>query len=149
MGLSGSGINEEHCIVSGNWIAWLIDNSIGTILSVPFRSLPFCPRADEMLLSVTFYILYRPKMYFNHTKYMLLWFALSQTCTLLIYLGSGDTWLDGTCFWEWLLLFKLRPKLSQSLFRSWRRWSGGTCSEALAANLFKFRQASRRRSLVL
>jgi len=39
MGLSGSGINEENHIVSVSWIAWLIDNSIGTILSVPF-----CPR---------------------------------------------------------------------------------------------------------
>jgi len=36
MGLSGSGINEENDIVSGNRIAWLIDDSIGTILSVPF-----------------------------------------------------------------------------------------------------------------
>jgi len=35
MGLSGSGINEENhnIIVSGSWIAWLIDDSIGTILS--------------------------------------------------------------------------------------------------------------------
>src|SRR6218665_2942009 len=36
MGLSGSGINEENHIVSGSWIALLIDDSIGTILSVPF-----------------------------------------------------------------------------------------------------------------
>ena len=33
MGLSGSGINEELDIVRGSWIAWLFDNSIGTILS--------------------------------------------------------------------------------------------------------------------
>jgi len=38
MGLSGSGINEENHIVSGSWIAWLIYDSIGTILSVPFCS---------------------------------------------------------------------------------------------------------------
>ena len=31
-------------IVSGSWIAWLIDDSTGTILSVPFCPLPFCPR---------------------------------------------------------------------------------------------------------
>ena len=36
LGLSGSGINEENHIVSGSWIAELIDNSISTILSVPF-----------------------------------------------------------------------------------------------------------------
>ena len=40
MGLSESGINEENHIVNGNWIAWLIDDSIGAILSV---GLPFCP----------------------------------------------------------------------------------------------------------
>ena len=33
MGLSGSGINEENHIVNGSWIAWLIDTSIGAILS--------------------------------------------------------------------------------------------------------------------
>ena len=44
MGLSGSGINEENHIVNGSWIAWLIDDSIGAILSVPFCPLPFCPR---------------------------------------------------------------------------------------------------------
>ena len=33
MGPIGSGINEENYIVSGSWIAWLIDDSIGTILS--------------------------------------------------------------------------------------------------------------------
>ena len=43
MGLSGSGVNEENYIVSESWIAWLIDDSIGTILSVPFCPLPFCP----------------------------------------------------------------------------------------------------------
>ena len=36
MGLSGSRINEENHIVNGSWIAWLIDDSIGAILSVPF-----------------------------------------------------------------------------------------------------------------
>jgi len=36
MGLSGSGINEENNIVNGSWIARLIDDSIGDILSVPF-----------------------------------------------------------------------------------------------------------------
>ena len=44
MGLSGSRINEENRIVNESWIAWLIDDSIGTILSVPFCPLPFCPR---------------------------------------------------------------------------------------------------------
>ena len=44
MGLSGSGINEENHIVNGSWIALLIDDSIGAILSVPFCPLPFCPR---------------------------------------------------------------------------------------------------------
>jgi|SRR6218665_549487 len=44
MGLSGSGINEENHIVNGSWIAWLIDDSIGDILSVPFCPLSFCPR---------------------------------------------------------------------------------------------------------
>jgi len=33
MGLSGSGINEENHIVNGNWIALLINDSIGVILS--------------------------------------------------------------------------------------------------------------------
>ena len=33
MGLSGSGISDENHFVSGSWIAWLIDDSIGTILS--------------------------------------------------------------------------------------------------------------------
>jgi len=36
MDLSGSEINEDNHIVSGSWIAWLIDDSISTILSVPF-----------------------------------------------------------------------------------------------------------------
>ena len=44
MGLSGSGINEENHIVSGSWIAWLIDDSIGTILSVPFCLYHFEPQ---------------------------------------------------------------------------------------------------------
>ena len=44
MGLSGSGINEENHIVNGSWVAWLNDDSIGAILSVPFCPLPFCPR---------------------------------------------------------------------------------------------------------
>src|SRR6218665_177225 len=44
MGLSESGINEENRIVNGSWIALLIDDSIGAILSVPFCPLPFCPR---------------------------------------------------------------------------------------------------------
>ena len=43
MGLSGSGINEENHIVSGSWIAWLIDDSIGTILFVPFCPYHFVP----------------------------------------------------------------------------------------------------------
>ena len=45
MGLSGSGINEENHIVSGSWIAWLIDGSIeiGTILSVQFCPYHFIP----------------------------------------------------------------------------------------------------------
>ena len=43
MDLSGSGINEENHIVSGSWIAWLIDDSIGTILSVPFFPHHFVP----------------------------------------------------------------------------------------------------------
>ena len=43
MGLSGSGINEENYIVSGTWIAWLIDDSIGTIFSVPFSPYHFVP----------------------------------------------------------------------------------------------------------
>ena len=42
MGLSESGINEENDIVNGSWIAWLIDDFIGAILSVPFCPLPFC-----------------------------------------------------------------------------------------------------------
>jgi len=33
MSLSGSGINEENYIVSGSWIAWLIDDFISAILS--------------------------------------------------------------------------------------------------------------------
>jgi len=33
MGLSGSRIIEKNNIVNGSWIAWLIDDSIGTILS--------------------------------------------------------------------------------------------------------------------
>jgi len=41
MGLIGSGFNEENHVVSGSWIAWLIDDSIGTILSVPFRPYHF------------------------------------------------------------------------------------------------------------
>ena len=47
MGLSGSGINEENHIVNGSWIAWLIDDSIGAILSVPFCPLLFCPRTFQ------------------------------------------------------------------------------------------------------
>ena len=43
MGQSGSGINEENHIVSGSWIAWLIDDSIGPILSVPFCLYHFVP----------------------------------------------------------------------------------------------------------
>ena len=43
MGLSGSGINEENHIVNGSWIAWLIDDSIGAILSVPFCPYHFVP----------------------------------------------------------------------------------------------------------
>ena len=44
MGLNGSGINEENHIVSGSWIARLIDDSVRKILSVPICSLPFFPR---------------------------------------------------------------------------------------------------------
>jgi len=51
MGLSGKGINEENHIVSGSWIACLIDDSIGTILSVPFCSQPFCPRTVIQFLN--------------------------------------------------------------------------------------------------
>jgi len=52
MGLSWSGINEENHIVSGNWIALLIDDSLGAILSVPFVRtilfpIPICPRTDS------------------------------------------------------------------------------------------------------
>jgi len=43
MGLSGSGINEENHIVNGSWIASLIDDSIGAILSVPFCLCHFVP----------------------------------------------------------------------------------------------------------
>src|SRR6218665_2092070 len=43
MGLSGSGINEENHIVSGSWIACLIVDYIGTILSVPFCPYHFVP----------------------------------------------------------------------------------------------------------
>ena len=43
MGLSGSWINEENHIVNGSWIAWLIDDSIGAILSVPFCPYRFVP----------------------------------------------------------------------------------------------------------
>ena len=43
MGLSASGINEENHIVSGSWIAWLIDDSVGTILFVPFCPYHFVP----------------------------------------------------------------------------------------------------------
>jgi len=43
MGLNGSGINEENHIVNGSWIAWLIDDSIGAILSVPFCPYHFVP----------------------------------------------------------------------------------------------------------
>jgi len=43
MGLGGSGISEENHIVSGSWIAWLIYDSIGTILSVPFYPYHFVP----------------------------------------------------------------------------------------------------------
>ena len=46
MGLSGSGINEENHIVNGSWIAWLIDDCIGAILSVPFCPLPFYPKTN-------------------------------------------------------------------------------------------------------
>ena len=43
MGLSESGINEENHIVNGSWIAWLIYDSIGAILSVPFCPYHFVP----------------------------------------------------------------------------------------------------------
>ena len=43
MGLSGSGISEETHIVSGSWIAWLICDSIVTILSVPYCPYNFVP----------------------------------------------------------------------------------------------------------
>ena len=43
MGLSESGINEENHIVSGIWIAWLIDDSISTILFVSFCPYHFVP----------------------------------------------------------------------------------------------------------
>jgi len=49
MGRSGSGINEENHIVSGSWIAWLIDYSIGTILFVPFCPLPFFLEPSEVV----------------------------------------------------------------------------------------------------
>ena len=47
MGLSGSGIDEENHILSGSWIAWLIDDSIGIILSVPFYPPTFCLRTAK------------------------------------------------------------------------------------------------------
>ena len=40
---NGSGINEENHIVNGSRIAWLIDDSIGAILSVPFCPYHFVP----------------------------------------------------------------------------------------------------------
>ena len=43
MDLSGSGINEENHIVNGSWIAWLIDDSIGAILYIPFCPYHFVP----------------------------------------------------------------------------------------------------------
>ena len=49
MGLSESGINEENNFASGRWIASLIDDSIGTILSVPFCNLSFFPRTRPTL----------------------------------------------------------------------------------------------------
>jgi len=58
MGLSGSGINKENHIVSGSWIAWLIDYSFGTILSVPFCPLPFCPIEPKGVLGYYIHQLY-------------------------------------------------------------------------------------------
>src|SRR6218665_3677777 len=55
MGLSGSGINEENHIVSGSWIASLIDDSIGTILSMPFCPYHFVPY--HFVLEPHFYLL--------------------------------------------------------------------------------------------
>ena len=57
MDLSGSGINEENHIVNGSWIARLIDDSIGAILSVPFCPYHFVPyhfalEPNELVLPV-------------------------------------------------------------------------------------------------
>ena len=58
MGLSGSGINEENHIVNGSWIACLIDDSIGAILSVPFFPLPFCPRTVQNVIRSKLMLIY-------------------------------------------------------------------------------------------
>src|SRR6218665_1400640 len=47
MGLSGSEIYEKKSYYQWSWIASLIDYSIGTILSVPFCPLLFCPRTSQ------------------------------------------------------------------------------------------------------
>ena len=56
MGLSGSGINEENHNVNGSWIAWLIDDSIGAILPVPFCPYHFVqePSSNEKLWTKNF-----------------------------------------------------------------------------------------------
>jgi len=48
MGLSG--INDKNHIVSGSWIAWIIHDSIRTILSIPFRPWPPLPSYCLLLL---------------------------------------------------------------------------------------------------
>ena len=63
MGLSGSEIYEENHIVNGSWIAWLIDDSIGTILSVPF-----CPYHF-----VSYHFALEPYGTVNQSSYYFVW----------------------------------------------------------------------------
>ena len=73
MGLSGIGINEENHIVNGSRIAWLIDDSIGAILSVPFCTLPFCPKTIRLtclnyILTITMYFIVLWEIFSNQNN---------------------------------------------------------------------------------
>ena len=67
MGLSGSGINEENHMVNGSWIALLIDDSIGAILSVPFCLYHFVP----------YHFVQEPSFLFLHYHYYIRWLVVS------------------------------------------------------------------------
>jgi len=105
MSLSGSGINEENHAINGSWIAWLIDYSIGAILSVPFCPCHF----------VQYHFVLEP---FKLIAFNALWQSSNTSvyCVVRLFIHQNNYWLEitnNTCFDKFILyrksLQKARP----------------------------------------